>query len=91
MKAVRLVITGMVQGVGYRAWAVRQASALGLRGWVRNRADGSVDILAGGEPERVDAFIAACRFGPRWSRVREVKVEPGEEPLPDGFEQRETV
>ena len=91
MKIVRLVITGMVQGVGYRAWAVRQASALGLRGWVRNRADGSVEVLAGGEVPRIDAFIAACRFGPRWSRVREVKAEPADETLPETFEQRETL
>ena len=49
MRAVRVVVTGRVQGVGYRVWAARNAKALGLRGWVRNRRDGAVEALFAGE------------------------------------------
>jgi acylphosphatase len=50
-KTLRLRITGRVQGVGYRLWATRTAARLGLRGWVRNRSDGSVEVLATGIPD----------------------------------------
>ena len=65
MRTVRLTITGRVQGVGYRLWAERAATALGIRGWVRNRADGSVELMATGSKEAVAALIEACRQGPR--------------------------
>jgi acylphosphatase len=64
-KAVRLRIIGRVQGVGYRLWATRIAASLVLRGWVRNRFDGTVEALVTGAPERVDAMIEACWRGPR--------------------------
>ena len=54
----RLVITGKVQGVFYRAWFSEQAESLGLAGWVRNRADGSVEAVIEGAPERVEAMVA---------------------------------
>ena len=75
-KTVCLRITGIVQGVGYRIWATRTASALGLRGWVRNRSDGSVEVLATGAPEQVAAMIEACRQGPYGARVAEVTAVP---------------
>jgi acylphosphatase len=75
-KTVRLRITGRVQGVDYRIWATRTASALGLRGWVRNRSDGSVEILATGAPEQVAAMIEACRRGPYGARVAKVAAVP---------------
>jgi acylphosphatase len=75
-KAVRLSIQGRVQGVAYRAWAIEQASALGLRGWVRNRADGSVEALVAGADGAVDEFIRAARRGPRAARVDEVIEAP---------------
>src|SRR5262249_23586507 len=68
-KTVRLRITGRVQAVGYRLWATRTATSLGLRGWVRNRADGSVEVLAIGPSETVTDFVAACRHGPRAALV----------------------
>jgi acylphosphatase len=74
MRAVRLRITGRVQRVGYRAWMLRQAGALGLRGWVRNRADGSVEALAIGDEDSVAALIEACREGPRAARVADIAV-----------------
>jgi len=63
-ETVRLRITGKVQGVGYRLWAMRTAESIGLRGWVRNRLDGSVEALVTGVPEDVAAMIDASRNGP---------------------------
>jgi acylphosphatase len=74
--AIRLRITGRVQGVGYRLWATRTAMGLGLRGWVRNRFDGSVEALVTGAPEQVAAMIEACRRGPRAAQVSEVTAVP---------------
>ena len=63
-----LVITGNVQGVFYRDWMVEQAESLGLDGWVRNRADGSVEAVVQGAPEMVEAMIARARDGSPPSR-----------------------
>jgi acylphosphatase len=84
-KTVRLRITGNVQGVGYRIWATRTASGLGLRGWVRNRLDGSVEALATGAPEQIAALIEACRRGPYGARVAEVTAVPDEDDGSIGF------
>ncbi len=74
MRTVRLIITGRVQGVGYRMWAERTASALGIRGWVRNRSDGTVELLAIGEDAAVTELIDACSRGPRHADVSGVSV-----------------
>lgn len=82
----RLTITGRVQGVGYRDWALAIGLRLGLRGWVRNRGDGSVEALLVGEEDAVGAMIEACRRGPALARVDEIDVEPVDlDILPDGF------
>lgn len=85
MESVRLRITGRVQGVGYRFWAMRTAGSLGLRGWVRNRSDGSVEVLATGAPEAVAAMIEASRKGPAGARVVKVAVFPGRDDGSLGF------
>ena len=85
MRSVRLRITGRVQGVGYRAWMMRQAGALGLRGWVRNRSDGSVEVLATGAPDAVAALVEACRLGPYGARVTAVTVADAEDDGSLGF------
>jgi acylphosphatase len=90
-RSVRLRITGRVQGVGYRAWAMRQASALGLRGWVRNRLDGSVEALAIGDEDTVERMLAACRQGPFGARVTDVSVSEAEDDGSDGFSARTTA
>jgi acylphosphatase len=85
-KTVRLRITGRVQAVGYRLWATRTAASLGLRGWVRNRTDGSVEVLAIGPSETVADFVAACRHGPRAAQVTAVSVAEAEDDGSLGFD-----
>lgn len=74
MVAKRLRIAGLVQGVGYRAMLARKAHELDLRGWVRNRFDGSVEALVVGEPEMVGRLIDWARCGPVAARVDAVEV-----------------
>ena len=71
--AVRVEIRGRVQGVWYRAWAMQEAQARGLRGWVRNRRDGSVEALFIGPKDKVETVIEACREGPPAARVDSVQ------------------
>ncbi len=92
MRCVRLRITGRVQGVGYRAWVLATADRLGLRGWVRNRTDGSVEAVLLGEESAVAAMIAACHDGPPAARVRDVATSDAPQgDIGDGFEARPTV
>ena len=79
IETVRLRITGQVQGVGYRFWMTRAAASLGLRGWVRNRTDGSVEALVTGAPEAVAAMIEASRKGPLGAQVTDVIVTPAKD------------
>ena len=87
----RLLVHGRVQGVWYRGWAVENARALGLAGWVRNRRDGSVEMLIQGEQEAVEAMIARCREGPPAARVERIEVADSDEAAPAGFEARPTL
>ena len=89
-KTVRLRITGRVQGVSYRLWATRTAARLGLRGWVRNRADGSVEVLATGLLGSIEAMVIACRSGPPAARVTAVTVSDAEDDGSVGFGARST-
>jgi acylphosphatase len=83
---VRLTITGRVQGVGYRDWAIATGQKLGVTGWVRNRGDGVVEALVVGDDTAVGRMIDACRRGPAMARVEEIDVEPVDlDILPDGF------
>lgn len=91
MRTVRLTITGRVQGVGYRFWAERTAAALSIRGWVRNRQDGTVELLASGADDAVSRLIEACRQGPRAAAVTDVAVAVGEDDGGKGFSARPTV
>ena len=88
----RLTITGRVQGVGYRDWTMTTARRLGLTGWVRNRTDGAVEALIGGDDQAVGEMIDACRRGPTMARVDNVDVEPVDlDVLPQGFTQLPTM
>jgi len=70
--AVSVRVSGRVQGVGYRAWTQRRATALGLAGWVRNLPDGSVLALVCGPAETVAAMLDAMRDGPAGAVVDRV-------------------
>jgi acylphosphatase len=72
VRTVRVIVTGRVQGVGYRAWVEQEAGVRRLSGWVRNRRDGSVEALFSGDAMAVDAMIEACRAGPRMAMVQDV-------------------
>jgi acylphosphatase len=88
----RLAITGRVQGVGYRDWALTTGRSLGVSGWVRNRSDGSVEALVVGEEAAVGAMIEACRHGPSLARVDSIDVEPVDlDVVPEGFRRLPTV
>lgn len=89
--ARRIRIFGLVQGVGYRAWAADIANRLGLDGWVRNRIDGTVEMVAVGTPEAVTALIDACRTGPRVARVDDLRAQETPGIVARGFIQKPTV
>ncbi|GLK71803.1 acylphosphatase [Ancylobacter dichloromethanicus] len=72
--ATRLFIRGRVQGVGYRAWLAREAERRGLRGWVRNRREGSVEALVFAPAPALEDFVATCRNGPPAANVSEVAL-----------------
>jgi acylphosphatase len=91
MPAVRLYIAGHVQGVGYRAWALQTARRLGLRGWVRNRMDGTVEALIIGDEPTVAAMVEACRRGPPAATVRDVAVTEAEDDGSADFAARPTL
>ena len=86
-----LAITGRVQNVFYRDWLVEQALSLGITGWVRNRADGSVEAMVAGSSEMIAAIVAKARQGSPASRVADVTVEEAPTQIFDGFEKRSTV
>ena len=71
----RYFVQGRVQGVGFRWYVLREAAALGLRGWVRNTADGRVETLAAGTEPQHAALYAALRRGSRGSRVDAITVQ----------------
>jgi acylphosphatase len=71
--ALHLMISGRVQGVGFRAAMCQQAAVLGLQGWVRNRRDGRVEAVVVGRPEQVDLLRAWARHGPRGAIVTSIE------------------
>jgi acylphosphatase len=88
--SLRLRIEGVVQGVGYRAFAAAEARKLGLAGWVRNRSDGTVEALVSGPTKTVEAFVAACARGPAGARVTNIDLHNAGSPG-DGFHVQPTV
>ncbi len=78
---MHVLIRGLVQGVGYRAWVERLALENGLEGWVRNRRDGSVEAVFAGAGAAVQAAVERCRRGPSDARVGEVKAGEGSRDL----------
>lgn len=71
----RLLISGIVQGVGFRYSMMAQARLLGITGWVRNRRDGSVEAMICGDPAQIEAMLAWSRIGPAGGTVEKLIVE----------------
>jgi len=88
--ALRLRVTGKVQGVWYRGWLVQQAANAGVRGWVRNRSDRSVEALVVGAAAAVEELVGQCSAGPPTARVVRVDVRPDEDDGSIGFRQLPT-
>jgi acylphosphatase len=91
MAARRVRIEGRVQGVGYRDWMVKEASRLGLSGWVRNRRDGSVEALVAGDEPTLQVLLSACRRGPPAARVDGIEESLAEPPGEPGFRRMPTA
>ena len=83
--AKHLLISGRVQGVGFRYSMAEEAERLGVTGWVRNRRDGTVEAAVDGAPEAVDALISWARRGPPSAHVTEVRISE----IPESFERFE--
>jgi acylphosphatase len=73
-KTVKVIIRGRVQGVGYRDWIERQALQAELAGYVRNRRDGSVELVISGSEAQIAAMLEQCRQGPRLAAVEDLEV-----------------
>ena len=75
--ARHVIISGRVQGVWFRGWTQKQASSLGLTGWVRNRRDGTVEAIFQGDAADIDAMLNACWQGPPAASVADIRVADG--------------
>jgi acylphosphatase len=85
-RCVRFLVSGRVQGVGFRAATSRQAQAAGIRGWVRNLPDGRVEVIAAAEQEQLEGFAAWLRRGPPGALVSSVEeLVVGDAGLPERF------
>jgi acylphosphatase len=94
MATRRLIVTGRVQGVGYRDSLRAEAQRRGLTGWVRNRRDGSVEAMLQGTPEAIEATIAWARRGPALARVADVRADQAGDECEEtysSFERRPTA
>jgi acylphosphatase len=92
MPSLRLRITGRVQGVGFRYSMRDEAARRGVRGWVRNRRDGSVEAVLQGDHRQLEELLAWAREGPPGARVTELRSTPADdEPAHTGFELRPTL
>ena len=74
MTAIAVVVTGRVQGVGFRYSTEREARRLGISGWVRNRIDGNVEVWAQGADDAVTLFVTYLETGPRAARVNSIEI-----------------
>ncbi len=77
IKKVRLIISGRVQGVGFRFWVKGKVKELGLNGWVRNLETGQVEVVLEGEESLVKKMVSECRQGPMLARVDKMEVFEG--------------
>jgi len=90
MKTLHGIVSGRVQGVGFRYFVEVEASRLGLKGWVRNLRGGQVEVLATGEEASIGSFLASLRSGPPMSHVTDVEVDWNSPPSDEPFHIRTT-
>jgi acylphosphatase len=86
--SLKVRVEGFVQGVGFREFLIMSAQINKLDGWVRNRADGSVEALVSGTTKAVEAFVSAATQGPRGARVTAVDLHNSEPPSEKGFQRK---
>jgi acylphosphatase len=91
MKTLRLLITGRVQGVGFRDWLVSQATQLGLSGWVRNSGFDAVEAVISGPAEAVDRCIQHCWQGPTSAAVANITITDAPPAAETGFTRRSSA
>ncbi|MBL8779901.1 MAG: acylphosphatase [Alphaproteobacteria bacterium] len=87
----RLRIKGRVQGVGFRDWASEEASSRKLDGWIRNRSDGSVELLVAGSDEGVQDMLRALTQGPPLAQVHNIDIHKETDLPPAGFARKPTL
>ncbi|MEQ1753025.1 MAG: acylphosphatase [Micropepsaceae bacterium] len=87
----RLRITGDVQGVGFREWSIQQAAERKLDGWVRNRSDGTVELLISGPDRTIQDMLGACTQGPEGARVSNIDILNEKEAPASGFVRKPTL
>jgi len=91
ISAIRVVIHGRVEGIGYRAWAVATAPQLGVAGWVSNRTDGTVEAVFRGEESMIAEMFEACKVGPPAAHVERIESFTWKEDVGGLFAARPTV
>lgn len=75
MKQAHIIISGQVQGVGYRYFVRSNARKLGLVGWVRNTSNGKVEAILQGSQDQIEEMLGLCRQGPMLAEVKDIEVE----------------
>jgi acylphosphatase len=91
MRATRIIITGRVQGVGFRDWLIAEAHRLGIEGWVRNVGNDRVEALLAGPPAAVAECLHACLRGPKLASVTSITEHIADPPAEPGFVKRPSV
>jgi acylphosphatase len=91
MKSLHLLITGRVQGVGFRDWLIHDAKKRGLTGWVRNIGSSSVEAVISGPDDAVDLCVQRCWRGPALAEVTDISITETAPPSEPGFTRRSTV
>lgn len=75
MKTLRIKIKGVVQGVFFRKFVKENAEKLGIRGYVRNLEDGSIELVIEGKDEKVNELLDKCKKGPKYSEIKDIEIE----------------
>lgn len=86
MKSIRVVISGLVQGVGFRAWLSREAMGSNLHGWVRNIRGGKIEAVLAGDRRAVRRILELCWTGPHAATVTDVASQKTTAPDEEGFQ-----